>query len=86
MADYHIPGAELIDGITLNREEFPIVYKEKIDERPLTRDNDILVATYPRTGENRRMFYMCNIIFFFVLLQSIICDILLSCILLIPLS
>ena len=54
MADktiYEIPHAATVDGMILFTKEFHILFNEKIDERKLTRENDILVATYPRTGE-----------------------------------
>ena len=52
MADFQLPHSQSIDGITLNTEEFGIVFQEKIDERKLTRKNDILVPTYPRAGNH----------------------------------
>ena len=50
---YMLPQTAVVDGINVQRHIFPILFKERIDERKLTRENDVLVATYPRTGERR---------------------------------
>ena len=44
------PAPEKVDGLNLFRFRFSIVFKQRIDDFRLKRGDDILVATYPRTG------------------------------------
>ena len=45
------PVMENIDGLNLPRAQFPLVFKQRIDDHRLKREDDILVATYARTGQ-----------------------------------
>ena len=49
---YEIPMTEAVDGLNLDRLTFGIVYDDsRIDDTRLERGNDLLVASYPRTGK-----------------------------------
>ena len=47
---YEIPNAKNIDGLNLGTGYFGCVHTRQLDDVRLKRDEDILVATYPRTG------------------------------------
>ena len=40
-----------VDGVKLYELSFPFVFKHRLDDIRLKRGEDILVATYPRTGQ-----------------------------------
>ena len=42
---------ETFDGLYLERNKFQLLFKQRVDDIRLTRGDDVLVATYPRTGE-----------------------------------
>ena len=45
------PPLVKVDGLNLYERSFPILFKQRIDDIRLKRGEDILIATYPRTGE-----------------------------------
>ena len=46
---FELPHASTVDGITLQTSLFPVVFQERLDDTRL-RENDVVLATYPRTG------------------------------------
>ena len=42
---------EKLDGMILEKTKFQLLFKQRVDDVRLTRGDDTLVATYPRTGQ-----------------------------------
>ena len=49
---YKFPNVGTFDGLVVPRDFFPVLFKPgRLDEYKLTRKDDVLISTYPRTGE-----------------------------------
>ena len=49
---YTLPNAQNLDGLNLNKEKYPYLFHNRIDDIRLKKDDNVLLATYPRTGSN----------------------------------
>ena len=47
---FEIPNSVNIDGLNLGTVYFGTVHNTKVDDKRLKRGEDVLIATYPRTG------------------------------------
>ena len=49
---YSIPTAKNLDGLYLHSEFYGHLFDNRIDDFRLKEGDDVLLATYPRTGRN----------------------------------
>ena len=59
---YEFPNHANLDGVNLQKNVYPVVFEQRLDDTRL-RSDDVLVATYPRTGKLVSIFqqtYVCT--------------------------
>ena len=48
---YKFPNVGNYDGLVVPKDMFPVLFKPgRLDDYKLSRKDDVLIATYPRTG------------------------------------
>ncbi len=49
---FEFPQAGVYDGLNLPKNQFGVVFEQRLDDKRLSKEDNVLVATYPRTGKD----------------------------------